>query len=115
VGKFESHGTCAQRGLQEEVAPMGSRVDSIKELAVDLKSHPAEWAALAAEWSRLAAEWDQRAAGWAKRAGEWAASTDDRAHHAGEEAQWAAGRAHEVAAWVRLAARDMLSLTSGAP
>jgi hypothetical protein len=94
---------------------MSSRTDSVKQLAADLASQATEWAALAAEWSRLAAEWDQRAAAWTERAGGWAASTDERARHAGEEVQWAAGRAHEVAAWVRLAARDMLSLASRAP
>ena len=90
---------------------MGSR-DTAGKLTTESADHAGEWSALAAEWTQLGEDWDQRAAAWSARAATWVGSIDARSPHAIEEAKWAAERAREMAAWVRLAAREMLRLTS---
>ena len=76
-------------------------------------SRDAEWSALAAEFARFAEEWDQCAAGWGTRAARWCdGSFDARTGHAIEQAHWACEQTRQVAEWVRLLAREMLTLTS---
>lgn len=86
---------------------MASRDMARESLAGDT----AEWSALAAEWSRLAQDWDRHAASWSARAARWHGS-DACTGHAVEQANWASARARDVAAWVRLAARELLTLTT---
>jgi hypothetical protein len=66
---------------------------------------------MANEWLRLAAEFDERAEAWRTAAGTWASDADERGCRAGERVQWAAQRTHDLAAWIRQAARDLLEPT----
>lgn len=107
-------GTASQRSRITFEAPPPHALplldDSIPAPPPDAAEDHADWASLAAEWGRLAAEWDERAAAWTTMAGRWTSSRQPKARQAGERAYWAAQRAHDLATWIRQAARDLCEL-----
>jgi len=72
-----------------------------------------ELTARAMEWENLAVKLEQRAEAWHDEAARWHARRDSRAPISSYREQWVADQAHQLAAWLRLAAAHLFALAAG--